>query len=238
MSGIRKLNAVLVSLSLTCMVITCGCRIANTGKILSPRPLTAEEKKAQIVKKLDRKFENPDAHYELGQLYHQGGLFDQAGYHYNVALRFDPAHRNAQAALVKLLIDKAKTQDAQARATAFMNQVSASADESLKLARAFDAHSVDNYALACYQQALKLQPESAEIFKSLGYYHLKRNQQDIAKQYFTRSFQLNANQPDVAGELGRMGVEVRIPQPPKVQTSLLDRILRRPAKTKEETKKQ
>ena len=40
----------------------------------------------------------------------------------------------------------------------------------------------------------------------------------MAKDYFIRSFQLNSNQADVAGELGRLGVAVRIPEavpPPK-----------------------
>jgi len=234
MSGTKKSTTTLVAVSLTIMIVVSGCRIGEAVGLKAQKVPTAEEKKAQIVRQLDRKFENPDAHCELGQLYHQQGLYDQAGYHYNVALRFDPAHRGAQAGLVKLLIDRKKTAESRAKATEFMGQVVESAGESVKLARALDAQGVDDYALASYQQALRLQPESAEIFRDLGYYHLKRKQNDIAKQYFTRSFQLNANQPDVAGELGRMGVEVRIPQPAEKKSGWWDRIRKRLAEPKKQ----
>jgi hypothetical protein len=51
----------------------------------------------------------------------------------------------------------------------------------------------------------------------LGYYYLSKNDTVRAKEYFTRSFQLDPGQPEVAGELGRLGVEVRIPG--KVETT-------------------
>jgi hypothetical protein len=46
----------------------------------------------------------------------------------------------------------------------------------------------------------------------MGYYYLSKNDKVRAKEYLVRSFQLDPNQPEVAGELGRLGVEVRIPQ--------------------------
>jgi lipoprotein NlpI len=57
--------------------------------------MATERKKAKLLKSLDRKFENPDAHYELGRLYQADGLWSQAEYRYNVALGFDPTHREA-----------------------------------------------------------------------------------------------------------------------------------------------
>jgi hypothetical protein len=40
-----------------------------------------------------------------------------------------------------------------------------------------------------------------------------------------RSFQLNPNQPEVAGELGRLGVVVRIPRKTQKRTKRLDKIV-------------
>jgi Flp pilus assembly protein TadD len=77
---------------------------------------------------------------------------------------------------------------------------------------AFEKQGLDDYALKCYQDALKMSPDSPTVNRQLGYYYLLKNKKDLAKEYFIRSFQLNPNQPDVAGELGRLGVAVRIPE--------------------------
>jgi len=173
--------------------------------------MSAEQKKAELLKQLDQKFENPDAHFELGQLYQAEGQWAKAEYHYNVALGFDPAHRAAQAAMVKGLIRNGNTAKAQQYAKAYMNQVSIEAAATLGLAQEFDKQDLDEYALACYQQALRLAPNSPEVNKQVGYYYLNKDDKTRAKEYLSRSFQLNPNQPDVAGELGRLGVVVKIP---------------------------
>ena len=58
-------------------------------------------------------------------------------------------------------------------------------------------------------------PHLPEVNKQVGYYYLGKEDKVRAKEYFTRSFQLNANQPDVAGELGRLGVVVKVPREPE-----------------------
>ena len=65
-------------------------------------------------------------------------------------------------------------------------------------------------------QALHLEPNSAKVHKQLGYYYLAKNDKVRAEEYLKRSFQLDPVQPEVAGELGKLGVEVRIPH--KVET--------------------
>jgi len=45
----------------------------------------------------------------------------------------------------------------------------------------------------------------------MGYYYLSKNDKQRAKEYLARSFQINPGQWDVADELGRLGVPVRIP---------------------------
>jgi len=40
---------------------------------------------------------------------------------------------------------------------------------------------------------------------------LGKGDKDRAKEYLVRSFQLDPTQPEVAGELGKLGVEVKIP---------------------------
>ena len=106
----------------------------------------------------------------------------------------------------------------------YMSKVSVSADQSLELALAFQNARLDTYATACFQQALSLAPNSPEIHKKIGYYYLSRDDKERAKEHFIRSFQIEPRQPEVAGELGRLGVEVRIPQQTGQSTGNLDKM--------------
>ncbi|KKK97910.1 hypothetical protein LCGC14_2648010, partial [marine sediment metagenome] len=73
--------------------------------------------------------------------------------------------------------------------------------------------------------ALHLAPNSAKIHRQIGYYYLSRNNKVRAKEYLVRSFQLNPNQPEVSGELGRLGVAVRIPRKTERSTKKLEKIV-------------
>ena len=209
-----------------CTTLLLGCNnqmadVSGSGKV---ERIPAEQKKAALLKTLDRKFENPQAHYELGQLYHAERLWMKAEYHYNVALSFDPAHREAQAAMVKVFLDSGETAKAKTYADIYMNQVAGSASGAFRLGLAFQKLLLDEYAFDCYQQALHLAPNSARIHRQLGYYYLSKNDKVRGEEYLKRSFQLDPAQPEVAGELGRLGVEVRIPRKTEKRTKKIDRI--------------
>lgn len=205
---------------LFCIVLVisgCNGPAARASKAEEIQALPAQARKAELLAMLEQKFENPKAHFQLGQLYQAEGLWQKAEYHYNTALSFDPTLREAQAAMVKLFLDSGDIAKSKTYAGIYMNQVSVSPGQALRLGMAFQNQSLDEYALACYKQALHLAPNSAQVNKQLGYYYLSKNDTVRAKEYFTRSFQLDPGQPEVAGELGRLGVEVRIPG--KVETT-------------------
>ena len=216
---------------LVCTLLFVGCDSFNKGrKAKGPQAdevesTPTEKKKARLLKQIDRKFENPDTHFELGQLYQADGLWTRAEYHYNITLSFDPAHRAAQAAMVKVLLDSGDTAKAKLSAEIYTNQVSGSAAGSLQLALGFQRQQLDGYALTCYQQALQLAPNSAKINRQIGYYYLSKGDTVRAKDYLPRSFQLNPNQLEVAGELGRLGVEIKRPRKIEKDTRKLDRIV-------------
>ena len=208
-----------LSLLFFCLFLLIGCNQQQTGAagINQAAQAPPEARKAILLRELNRKYENPQAHYELGRIYQAEGQWSKAEQHYNIAISFDPAFREAQAAMVKLFFDSGDPAKARNYADIYMNQVSTSASQSLKLALAFQKQMLDEYALACYRQALKLAPKSPAVNKHLGYYYLSKGDKDKAREYLSRSFQLDPKQPEVAGELGRLGVEVRIPG--KAETS-------------------
>lgn len=200
-----------------CMLLLIGCngQEASVAGVDRVRNIPQDARKAEVLKTLDRKFENPQAHFELAQIYQVEGLTQKAEYHYNVALSFDPALVQAQAAMVKLFLDSGNSAKGKTYADVYLNQVSGSPIQSLRLAKALQAEQLDEYALMCYQQALRVAPDSAEVNKELAFYYLGKNDKARAKEYLVSSFQLDPSQPEVAGELGRLGVEVRIPRGPE-----------------------
>ncbi len=203
-----------------CALVVVGCRTTGSAGIDQNVRVASDIRKAELNQELAKKWENPDAHYQLGQLYHAEGDWSKAEWHYNVAIGFNPAQRDAQAALVKLQFDKGDRSKGEWAANNYMTQAASSPEQMLALGAAFEKQGLDDYAIKCYQDALKLAPNSPAVNRQLGYYYLAKNNQEQAKNYFIRSFQLNPNQPDVANELGKLGVVVRIPQAPSSPESM------------------
>jgi tetratricopeptide (TPR) repeat protein len=196
------------------MIVVVGCKPTNTARVDPHLRAATDFRKAELEKELQKKYENPTALYELGQLYHASGDWLKADWYYDQAISFNPVYRDAQVAKVKMQLDKGDKSKSEYLANMYIAQVASSPEQLLSMGVAFEKQGLDNYALKCYQDAMKLSPDSYKVSRQLGYYYLNRNKKDLAREYFVRSFQLNGNQPDVAGELGRLGVAVKIPEPP------------------------
>jgi lipoprotein NlpI len=151
--------------------------------------------KEQLIRQIDQRYENPEAHYQLGKLFYAEGKLDKADFEYRVALGFNPVHYRAQAGVVKVASEQEQVERAQIIAELYIS-----------------SEGLGEYALSCYYQATGLKPKSPEPYKLLGYYYLGENDQVRAEENFRRSFELDPYQSDVSGELGRMGVIVGLPR--------------------------
>jgi tetratricopeptide (TPR) repeat protein len=174
----------------------------------------ADQTEAELLLEIERKFENPAAHYELGRLYHRSRQWSKAEYHYNVALGFDPAQRGAQAGMVKMFTDRGETAKAEQYANSYIGGPGMDGMESVRLAWEFERLGLDAQAIRCFRRALALAPASDEVNKQVGFYYLGKGNNAKAKEHLQRSFELNPRQPDVAGALGRLGVVVESPESP------------------------
>lgn len=203
----------LVFLTVTSFVLV-GCATTTQETVDSTGVVPSERSERQLLADIERKFENPQAHYELGRLYARSGQWSKAEYHYNVALGFDPALRAAQAGMVKLFMDQGQEAKAQQYASGYIRQVSNNERELLRLAWEFEKLDLDEHAHRCFNQALVVGPDSFEVNKQVGFYYLSKNDTAKARQYLSRSFELNPRQPDVAGALGTLGVVVESPESP------------------------
>lgn len=179
-------------------------------------PTPAEREKTKLLSRVDSKFDDGQAHYQLGRLYQADGLWNKAEYEYNLAMSFDPVNWRAQVAMVKLLQQRGRQDKSETYADISIKRVSGSAESSFLLGKAFQAEGLDRYAVTCYQQALARAPESASVNRQLGYYYLSIGDEAKAREYLKRSFELDRYQPEVAGQLGRLGIVVQArPQPTK-----------------------
>jgi tetratricopeptide (TPR) repeat protein len=171
----------------------------------------ADENEARLLAELDRKFENPQAHYELARLYHKSQNWSKAERQYNYAIMFQPGNKAAQAGLVKMYLDRGDTAQGEQFANSYLRQAGGSTTETLRLAAEFQKLGMDDFAFRGLQQALAAAPNSFEANRDMGLYYLGTNDVVKAKQYLERSFDINPRQPDVAGALGRLGVVVEVP---------------------------
>lgn len=192
-----------------------GCSgTTSRGPVDSTGVVPSERGERELLAEIEKKFENPQAHYELGQWYARSGQWEKAAYRYNLALGFDPALRAAQAAMVKLFIDQGETAKAEQHASSYIRQISNNERELLRLAWEYEKVGLDEYAMRCFRQALAIGPDSYDVNKQVGFYYLGKNDTTRARQYLSRSFELNPRQPDVAGALGKLGVVVESPESP------------------------
>jgi tetratricopeptide (TPR) repeat protein len=234
-SGASRVSVVLLAAT----ILFAGCEPGATttssqptvGKPAAPSKATGLKSEAELLAELNRGFENPDVHCQLGQLYHSSKEWAKAEYHYNIALGFDPSHRPTQAAIVKLQLDRSNPARAETYARNYISQASGSVAELLKLGQEFSDSAgggLNEYALTCFKQALSMADAGsgvppgrrgkllrADAYGKLGFYYLKTGDKTRAKEYLGRSFELNPNQPDVAGALGRLGVVVQVPREPE-----------------------
>lgn len=206
-----------------CILLLAGC-VPSASEEDTQIPLSVEQRQARLVREISQKFENPKAHFELGQLYQKQGRLGDAEFHYRTAISFDAVHWPARAALVKVLEQSNQAATAKQTAEAFMNEVGTSTENLLGLGRAFQEQHEDNYALACYRQSLRAAPDSPETHKRLGDFYWGKGDKVRAEEYYRRSFELDWNQPDVAYQLGLLGRVIRVApekpgQPSKNQTS-------------------
>ena len=199
-----------------CVLVGIGVALAGcdapSAETSAARPMADQER--FLLSLVERSFQDPEAHYQLGEYYHSEGRWDKAQYHLNLALSFAPAFRKAQVALIRTLLDKGDRQAADRTVSTFLKQLSNSPLDTVSLAKAFASGGLDQYALACFDEGTKVTPGSGLAFKELGLYWLGKNDTAKAKQYLIHSFELDPSQPEVGSALGQLGMVVEVPRAP------------------------
>lgn len=178
---------------------------SDARKVVKP---ALPEDEGALVAAIDKDFSNADLHYRLGRVYHQKGKAASAEFEYERALVFDPLCFDAQAALVKLWLDSGNAAKGQEQTDVYIDRAG-NPTNLVGLGIAFHRQGLMDQAKRCYDLAIQRDPKNALAYKGLGLYYLSKNDRTNATQMFTRSFELDPYQADVAQELGRLGVTVK-----------------------------
>ena len=195
----------IVWLTMISFLAGCGWFGKKTANQVNQEVLEGE--KVKLQREIDKKYDNPEAHYDLGKIYQNEGLLDRADWEFTLALQFDPVMYKAQAARVKIYQQMGQADRARMAAELYISQASL-------LGKGFQNEGLDEYALECYQTALSKAPNSSVLNKQIGYYYLAQGDMVRAEEYLRRSIQLDPYQPEVAEQLGRMGVVIQVPKKP------------------------
>lgn len=207
------MKKVLVILAVTVLSITSGCNKNSDAALDKKLNETPEQmNRSKIESRIASNFEDSNAHYQLGKLYMTDRLLSKAEYEFSLAIGFDPVNRDAQAAHVKVYKVMGNNEKSAQLAEIYIRQTNSRAEDGLLLGRAFQNEGLDDYAIACYEKALTLAPNSAVLNKQIGLYYLNKGDKARAESYLTRSIQIDPYQPDIAGELGKMGVKIEVPR--------------------------
>ncbi len=210
---------VAASLLIVVVGFVCGCADTSRKKTERINTDVIDSEKIQLQNRIDRKFDDPQAHYRLGKIYQREGLLERAAWEFTLALQFDPVHYSAQAAKVRVYKDLGQADRSAITAELFIDQAGGSAESLTLLGRAFQAEGLDDYALICYQKALDRAPNSALLHKQIGFFYLNKGDTLRAEEYLRKSIQIDPYQPDVAEQLGKMGVVIQVPQPAQSRSS-------------------
>ncbi len=201
----------LIGLAVVLAFLVVGCGESEVSQIPPVDIMSAEQRADVLRRQIDVKYESPQAHYELGRIYHASGLWRKAEDEYRIAVGFDPVLWDAEASLVKVFRDRGDEAGSKEAAAAAIDRATLSVEMLLGLAEAFEKEYFDDYALKCHSEALALAPESPDVYKRIGFYYMAQRDRSRAEANLRRSFELDPYQPDVAGELGRLGVIVEVP---------------------------
>ena len=210
------MNRMVIAGCLALVLCVIGC--SGSGDLNRVNPETLNPEKERLQREIDRKFDNAEAHYQLGKIYQGVGLLQRADWEFTLALQFDPIMYKAQAAKVRVYQMMRQLDKSKLAAELYINQSTASAESSAMLGRGFQQEGLEEYALTCYQQALAKAPNSAALHKQIGLYYLGKNDLARAEEYLRQSIQIDPYQPEVAEQLGRMGVVIQVPQAQAGQT--------------------
>lgn len=196
------MRTLVLLLALLCVAAATGCQFTARGQNLNGvRQFQVGDYQGaashfQQALKLNPR--NPDAHYNLGALYHRyaetqkdQNLLAQAEQQYQQCLLLDPNHPDCRRAHAVLLTQTNRGSEAYAAIKQWAERNPTSAEPRVELARLYqesgDKQSADTYL----QQALQIDPNNARAWAAVGKLREDAGEYSSALANYQRAYQLS-----------------------------------------------
>lgn len=150
--------------------------------------------------------QNPDAYYNLGNVYHQVARqktvdnepdFQRAVYYYDKCLEISPNHVECNRSKATLFCDVGRNEEAFRVIEAWVSRQPASADPRVELARLYDENGKLPEARNCLEQAVAVDNRNVRAYTSLGSVRERLGENQSAISAYEHALALNPYQPSI-----------------------------------------
>lgn len=169
-----------------------------------------------------------------GLIEYRAGKYEQAAYHFKVALQSDPSSEKAKDGLTETLIKMGKPDlalDALERSASLAERVNDprwkrsnvkrhydsqvqenlyadKVDDRLRIARAYEKLGDYDNAVLFYKKAIELHPRSAGAMLALANLYAKLGNRDQARAYWVRAYEIDPTTPGLTESMTHYGVAI------------------------------
>ena len=213
------------------VVLFSGCGLSATGTNMQGKQLFDQGQYAQAIEMFQRSINadprNADGYYNMAAAYYYLGKqqknvawSQQADQLYRQALSLDPDHVDAYRGLSALLMDEGRTQEAFQLVQNWRVQQPDNPEPVIELARLYRESGDSAAATQLLADALHIDGNHARALKAMGMMREESGEYDLALQNYTRSYEANNSQTDVAQKIASLQGATRTAQntTPPVQT--------------------
>ena len=215
-----KANHLCHALLVLCLLVSAtGCRLTANGQNLQGKRWFEQGNYTQAIASFQQALRsNPqsaDAHYNLARTYHTVGRLQnnaqwtqQADQIYRQALTLDPSLIEANRGLAVLLIENNRTQDAFTLLRNWQAREPYSPEPLVELARLYKDHGDQAQAVQYLSDALNVDANSIRALRDLGQIRDEQGQYQLALANYTRAYELNTMQQDLAARISQLNGRV------------------------------
>ena len=202
------------------LLLSTGCNIAATGHNMQGRRLYEQGQFAEALQTFQKALQanprNADAYYNMAATYyflgkqHQNSQWlQQAEPLYRHALNLDPDHADAYRGLSALMTESGRSGDAFQLVQNWRASVPYSAEPVIELARMYRESGNTQQSLQLLVDALHIDSSNPRALKAMGQLREEQGQYQLALENYTRSYQANNLQPDVAAKIASLQGQVQ-----------------------------
>ena len=198
-----------------------GCNVAATGHNMQGRRLYEQGQFAEALQTFQKALQtnprNADAYYNMAATYYFLGKqhrntqwLQQSENLYRQALGIEPTHADSFRWLAALMMENGRSNDALQMVQSWRASAPRSAEPVIELARMHRELGKAQQSMQLLVDALHIDSANPRALKAMGQIREEQGQHQLALDNYTRSYQANNLQPDVAAKIASLRGQMQV----------------------------